>query len=340
MILKTFKSSLFLIMMVLAILTITACGGKSTTEQNSEQAQAQSEQKEETTSAEKQTFTFLTPKGAPALPGLLLAEEGFENYQLELQTWDQLEQLLAHLQNQEGDFIAAPVNVASTLVNKGLPLKLINVNTWGTIFLVTTDDNVKTLADLEGESLYISHKSGPPDVLTKYLLEKEGIQDKVELNYATPPEIAQMLIAGKIKHAVLPEPVLSSVRIKLQAQVKEVIDFQAAWKEMYNLDLPQAGIVVTEKFAKEHPEVIEAFQKAYGEAIEKMYANPDEIAKLAEQYLDLKGPIVKNALNKMVIKLVEAKDAKASVEQYFLILLESQPESIGGQLPNEGFYYK
>ncbi|MGO4887334.1 ABC transporter substrate-binding protein [Anaerobacillus sp. MEB173] len=345
---KKLKLSALFMIFVIAVAMMAACGSNSVSKEETESVPEVTEQEEvqeveiseEVTEGEGQTYKFLTPKGAPALPGLIVSEEGFGNHQLELETWDQLEQLLAHLQNGDADFVAAPINVASNLVSKGLPLQLIHVNTWGTIFLVTIDENVNSLADLQGEQLYVSHKSGPPDVLTNFLLEEEGIKDSVEIQYATPPEIAQMLIGGKIKHAVLPEPVLSGVRLNLKEQLKEVVDFQATWNEMYGQDLPQAGIVVNKEFASENADVIEAFQQAYGEAIERMYENPDEIATLAETHLDLKAPIVKSSLNKMVIKLVEAEEAQFSIEQYFNLLLESQPESIGGQLPDEGFYYK
>ncbi|OIJ19047.1 hypothetical protein BKP45_14425 [Anaerobacillus alkalidiazotrophicus] len=284
-------------------------------------------------------FTFLAPKSAPVLPALLMADGGAEDISIEVKTWDTIDQLLAQIQGNEADFTAVPLNVAANLHAKGLPIQLIDVNTWGTIFLVTTDTNVTSLADLEGEEIYVSHKSGPPDILLNHFLAEEGINDKVTLYYSTPPEISQMLIAGNIKHAVIPEPALSGVRLQLKDQLVQVVDFQESWHEIYGLDLPQAGIIVNKKFAAENQEAVEQFLQSYQEAIQLMKKDPEKVADLAESTIGMKAPMVKTALNHMMVHSVIASDAKPVIEQYYEILLQSQPEAIGGKLPDEGFYF-
>ncbi|OEH86285.1 hypothetical protein BHU72_13750 [Desulfuribacillus stibiiarsenatis] len=287
--------------------------------------------------AEKANYVFLTPKSAPAYPALLMKEQGIDN--LEINTWDTVEQLVASLQKNEAQFTAVPLNVAATLAKK-MPLQLINVNTWGTIFMVSTDESVKSLADLQNETIFVSHKSGPPDVLIRYLLEKEGLLDKVTLQYATPPEISQLIISGKIKHAVLPEPSLSGVRMQLKDKLFEVIDFQKTWMAEYNQSLPQAGIVVNANWAKANPKAVQEFLEAYQHAAENIMVDQAKTASVVARAFEMKEPVVQSSLNKMIIQAVPALEAKPAIEKYFNTLLLLQPEAIGESLPDEGFYYK
>jgi NitT/TauT family transport system substrate-binding protein len=198
---------------------------------------------------------------------------------------------------------------------------------------------VTKLNDLAGETLYISHKSGPPDVLTRYLLSKQNLLEQVTFHYATPPEIANLLIAGKIKHAVLPEPALSSVRLQLKDKLHEIVDFQNEWQKIHKQSLPQAGIIVNKQWAKENPDAVLAFTSAYADAISYIKEHPDETANIAEKALALKAPVIKSALNKMILDAVAAQDAKPAVEAYFQILYEFDANTIGGKLPDATFYF-
>ncbi|SDZ30930.1 NitT/TauT family transport system substrate-binding protein [Evansella caseinilytica] len=288
----------------------------------------------------EQTFTFLAPKSAPLLPALLMEEGTVAGPALEISTWDTIEQLLAAVQGNEADFAAVPLNVAANLHAKGLPVQLIDVNTWGTIYLVSVDPEVATLEDLENEEIYVSHQSGPPDILFQHFLDQDGLTDKVTVHYSTPAEISQLLLGGKVKHAVLPEPALSAARSQLQGDFVQVIDFQAAWETLYGMDLPQAGIIVNSEFAAENPQAVEQFLQSYQEAIDLLHAEPEKAAALAEEAIGMKQPLIETALNHMKIMSVAALDAKPVIEQYFEVLFDSQPDAIGGQLPDEGFYFQ
>lgn len=330
------------LLVLMSVVLVIGCGSKGANQQPANQnANQNGTEKSDVTNenAEKQEFVFLTPKSAPAFPALLMEEDGVDGFTLDIRTWDTLEQLLASLQKNEAHFTAVPLNVGAKLA-KQMPLQLINVNTWGTVFLVSTDAEVKNLADLANETIYVSHKSGPPDVLFRFFLANEGLLDKVTLQYATPPEIAQLLIAGKAKHAVVSEPALSAARMQLQGKLHEVIDFQGKWQADFNQDLPQAGIVVNANWAKENPEAVKTFLTAYEAAALEVTNNPDRIAPIVAKAFEMKEPVVKSSLNNMIIKAVNADEARVAVERYFETIMELQPDIIGESLPNEGFYYK
>ncbi|MGG1658345.1 hypothetical protein [Brevibacillus sp. NRS-1366] len=91
----------------------------------------------------------------------------------------------------------------------------------------------------------------------------------------------QQLAAGTIKHAVLPEPVLSGLRVKLNGKVNEDIDYQKTWRDTFGEDLPQTGMFVNREWAKAHPKEVAVFQNNYRLALQQTIGNPQEAVKLA-----------------------------------------------------------
>ena len=84
--------------------------------------------------------------------------------------------------------------MVSTLYNKGLDVRLMNVNTWGVTYFMTTDPAFETWADLAGKTVYIPLQSSPPDALTQYFLNEAGLTvgEDVEIVYASTAEVAAL----------------------------------------------------------------------------------------------------------------------------------------------------
>ncbi|WP_336743120.1 ABC transporter substrate-binding protein [Paenibacillus sp. y28] len=286
-----------------------------------------------------QEVTLLSPKAPSLIPALLAETKQDSGISLKVETWDTIEQLLARVQSPDALFIAAPLNVGANMAAKGLPLQLIHVNTWGSMYLVTMDPGTASLADLANETVHIPGQSGPPEIITKFVLKENSLDAKVKLAYGTVPDIVQQLAAGTIKHAVLPEPVLSGLRLQQQGRVKEVADFQQVWRTMYGQDLPQTGIFVNRKWAQAHPNEIARFQELYRSALQETVRQPDAALKQAAGAFGIPEAVLAEAMPKISLIFKDAREARPEVERYFNILLQAAPDSIGGALPDDGFYY-
>lgn len=322
---KSFLATLALMLGITAMLS--GCGAGS------------SDQAEKPSTDGAPVYTFLTPKSGPLFPALLIEDQKLQGLNIKVETWDTFEELLARLQKNEAEFSAVPLNVGAKLAQKGLPIELIHVNTWGSMYLVSTEPDVQSLADLAGKTVHVPFQSGPTDILTQYFLDQEGLTDKVDLNYTKPTNIAKLMLFGRVKHAVLPEPFLSMIRSKSGDEIHVVFDYEQEWQKAFGSSLPQAGIVVNTDWGKQHPEEIAKFNKAYEEAVQLIHETPELAAKLGADKLDLKEEPLKNALGNMELKVVSAQEARPAVEQYLDLLLQFLPDSVGGKLPDEEFYY-
>lgn len=320
-------------MFLLSLVVLTIIGGCSKKTEHAEETAASSEN--------LANVILLSPKAPSLIPALLAERKESGDLKLKVETWDTIEQLLARIQNGDVPFVAAPLNLGANIAAKGLPLQLLHVNTWGSMYLVSISSDAHSLADLTNETVYIPGQSGPPDILTRFLLRKEGLEGKVKLAYSTVPEMMQLLAAGTIKHAVLPEPVLSGLRVKLKGKGKlnEVIDFQKVWQAKFGDDLPQTGIFVNGEWAKIHKKEVAQFQNLYRDALNETVRQPGESLKLAADAFGLSEAVLAEAIAKMSLVFKDAVEAKPEVERYFDILLQDAPDSIGGRLPDAGFYY-
>lgn len=171
---------------------------------------------------------------APATaPLLVMQEAGWSpgsGVEMDLIIYKSVEEATTRVMKGEADCTILPVNVAAKLYNKGVPVKLANVSTWGLLYLVSGDPDVKRLTDLRGRELYVGARGATPDILTRYLLAKNGIgKGEADIKYAQSPEIAQMIIGGLARTAVLPEPLVTQVTSKKPSVMSLLKDVTGIW---------------------------------------------------------------------------------------------------------------
>lgn len=296
-------------------------------------------------SAPLKKLVVQAPVGPPTVPLLHMQEVNTlgENVKFEVQLYKNMDEATARIVNNDVDLSVLPLNVASNLYNKGTPITLGNVNTWGILYIVSNGVVLNDWEDLKGQDVYIGNKGTTPDILARYLMSKNGIDPTKDVNiqYSTSPEIAQMLLKGIAKVAVLPEPLVTKVTMK-DPNIKVALDFQEMWTKVEgeSLNLPQAGIVIQNSTIKENKELIDKFQYAYSEAIKWVNENPQEAGQLAEKYLSIPTKVIENAMERMNIRFVSGKDAQEDVEMYLSRLWEYSPDIIGGEIPDVKFFYQ
>lgn len=321
---KTVQMLVFIAVLLLA----AGCGG-------------QGKENKEVKTAVPERIVVQAPTGPPTAPLFKLAENSpLEGTKVELVIYKSVEEATTRAVKGEADLTVLPVNVAAKLYNKGAGISLANVSTWGILYLVSTDSAVQDWKDLSGQDLYVGARGSTPDVLTQYLLNKNGLEaSELRLNYLDSPEIAQMMINGLAKNAVLPEPMVTQVLLK-NKEARVVRDFYSDWQKFEGeaAGLPQAGMIVSNEFAKAYPEALNKFQQAYARELEATVANPGNAAPLVEKNLNMPAQVFTQSMNRTRLKYVSSSEAKEDVNTYLTRLLELSPDMVGGKLPDEKFF--
>lgn len=270
---------------------------------------------------------------------------------VEFVSWRDPDQLRVLALKNKADVIAMPTNVAANLYNRGTDLELINVSTWGILWLVSRSDKLETLADLKGEEIAIPFRADMPDLLFGLISEAQGLDPRrdFKLRYvATPMDAMQLLIARRIDHALLAEPAVSMALRRTQSfpisviapELHRSIDLQAEWGRVLERAprIPQAGIVAMGTI-RHDPDLIARIHDAYRKSLAWCQANAIECGRLVAAYTDmLSAEAVSDAIAVSPLEAVPAAAARNELEFLFTTLMHRNPAVIGGRMPDDDFY--
>lgn len=324
------KKKFLTICLCILSLVVVGCSSKSTPVEKTE--------------TKKTSINLGVPKAPPTLPILQMIETGVmgDNVELNLDYWNSPEQLIAMTQDNKHDMFALPLTVGAKLHNKGVDIKLTNINTWGVVYFITTDKNIKEWSDLKGKTIYVPLKSSPADIFAQYFLEKNGVKvgKDVEIKYSTPSEITQLLKAGKIEHGVSLEPQVTNA-LDGNKNARIAFSYDTEWKKLMGEEknFPNAGIGATTTFIKENEGVMKKFEKEYEKALNYLIENPEVAGELEEKHFGLNKEIVIKSMPRLGLMYKDGKDSKESLDSFYKLLFEFDPSTIGGNVPGEEFYY-
>ncbi len=257
--------------------------------------------------------------------------------------------LVSKLLNGEYDFATIPANVASIIYNKKGEYQVAGVPIWGVLYVVTNGVETTDWDDFKGQTIYPFAQASTPDVIFKYLLEQNGVSlDDVTFDYSVQQaELAQAIVAGEVSIAVLPEPFVTAVTMK-NADIKIAMDIQQEWKAVHtesteapaDASYPMTAVVVKKEFAETHPEMVEAFLNQYNDSTMWVNESTAEAATLVEKHeIGLTAEAAEQAIPRCNLELVNASTAESAINHYLKVLNEFSPKTIGGQMPDENFYY-
>ena len=243
------------------------------------------------------------------------------------------------------DIAAVPTNVAANLyhkTNKGI--SVIAVNTLGVLSIVTNGENISSIADLKGKTIYATGQGATPEYALNYILEKNGLEvgKDVTVEYkGEHSELAALVTAGKAKIAMLPQPFVTTVTTANE-NVSVALDLSSEWKkisEVKDTELVMGCIIVRNEFLNNNKEAISAFLNEYKHSTDYANDKHDKTGELSAEFDILPAQVVTNAIPGCNIVFMRDEKMKTNVSAYLKTLYDANPQSIGGQLPDDAFYY-
>ena len=270
---------------------------------------------------------------------------------IEFKLWKSPDELRAYTLRGGADFIAVPTNVGANLYNKKVEIKLLNVSVWGILGLLTRDKDKKSLKDFVGCEIAMPFRADMPDIVFEEIVKKQGLDPKKDfkLRYLSSPiDAMQMLIMRRVDHALLAEPATSIALRKTGSFPLKLIApdlyrsnmLEKEWGEAFKVEskIPEAGMAVIGDMIK-NKHVVRRFNEEYAKSMKWYKENPKEAGEMMVKtipMLDAKG--VADSIAFTQLDVVSAKDAKRDLETFYEILKSNNPKTIGGKLPDTGFY--
>ena len=300
-------------------------------------------------SEEKITVKVGALKGATTLGLLPLQDKAAngganENYEFSMMT--AADELLPLMIKGELDIALLPSNVASVLYQKtNGGVTVIDINTLGVLYMVSGDSSIGSVADLAGKTIYLTGKGTTPDYVLHYILNGNGIdadQDCTLEYRSEATEVAALLAENSDAIGLLPQPFVTAACAQNDA-LSVIMDMNAEWEKLQGENGSRfvTGVtVVRNEFLQEHENAVAAFMEEHKASAESMNTDVENGAKLAvASEIIAKEPIALKAIPKCNITYIDGNEMKQALSGYLQVLYEQNPESVGGALPQDDFYY-
>ena len=243
----------------------------------------------------------------------------------------------------EADIAAIPTNLASTLYAKtNGEITVLGVNTLGVLSLLETEQKLNTIQDIKGRTIYSTGSGSNPQYILEYVLRENGIDPEkdVTIIYKTEnTELATVFNEDPDAVIMAPQPVATSIVLNSNAVVS--LDMTEEWEKVASDSVLMMGCaVVRNEILESNPKAVEQFMADYAESITA--ANED--AATTGQYCEDYGIVAKAALATKAIPAcnlvwITGDEMRTGLEGYLTVLFNANPDSIGGKLPDESFYF-
>ena len=322
------KSKLFFILTILcAMLFLVSCSNDTTTPSDN--------------SSEKIEVSVATLKAPTGMGMVQLMENNSKvnDYQFTLATAP--DDIIGEVIAGNIDIAAVPTNLAATLYQRTQgSIEIAAVNTLGVLYILENSDSIQGMGDLAGKQILSAGQGTTAEYVINYLLTQNGLAlgENVVIDYASEhAEVATQAQAGNYDVVILPEPYATSLMTQDNA-FHIAIDVTEEWETLGNGALAMGGVIVQKSFAEEHPEALAAFMEEYQDSVDFVNENPTEAATLMETYDIIKADVAEKAIPNCNIVCITGEEAKTALESFYQVLLEANPQSIGGAMPGDDFY--
>jgi NitT/TauT family transport system substrate-binding protein len=178
------------------------------------------------------------------------------------------------------------------------------------------------------------------------LLERAGLQPGVDvnLNYSFPShvELANVVRAERAELGVLSEPMASMV-LDQNPNLVQALDLQAAWDSLHHhqVSLPQTAVMIRDEFAAQNPELVAHLEESLRSSIDWVRNHPAEAGQLVARFGILPDARVAAAsIPRCNFGFQTAMEVKPDLQSFYALMAGLNPDSIGGSLPDDEFYYK
>jgi NitT/TauT family transport system substrate-binding protein len=292
------------------------------------------------------TYTIATLKG-PSSMGMIRLIDSLsrgKKHNVQVKILNEPLQVRKMMIDGSADFAILPTNMAAIIFNKGLKYQLIAIPVWGTLYLVGSDNTITRWEDLRGKKVNVMARGMTPDVLFRYLLQKNGIKPEIDiaLDYSFPNHIdlANAVAAGQADLAVISEP-LTSLAMQNNKAIRRIFSLNDEWSKYEGVPLLETAFMAKMSVINNDRQIVEKLASGYEASSEWVNQNPDSAAMLIVKYKILPDTeVARNAIPRSNIKFVRAKGIQPQIEAYLKVFYQMNPDIIGGKIPDEDFVYQ
>ena len=334
---KHIRSLVSLLLALTLALSLTACGTQANTEP---------EQPDDTPApAEVNLYVLSGPTGIGAMNLWAAADAGETQNTYHITMPGANDEVVAAISNGDADIAAVATNLAATLYNKTSGgVTVLAVNTLGVLSLLGNGQEIASIADLAGKTIYAPGQGANPEYILRYVLSGNGLDPDKDVTIQFVGEGSELLTVWQTDpEAVImaPQPVATSILMQNE-NARTLFNMTDEWDRVSGGDstLMMGCVIVRNEFLQENPGAVALFLQEYAASIEKAQSDVEGTAALCEQYgLIPKAALAQKAIPSCGLTFVTGAEMKSALSGYLQVMFDADPKSVGGAMPGDDFYY-
>ncbi|MDM8537867.1 ABC transporter substrate-binding protein [Desulfobacterales bacterium HSG17] len=264
-------------------------------------------------------YKILAPPTPSSIP-LLLAADKFDTLRVEI--FLQHSRAHARFLNGEVKLLNTGITVGRTLYDQGAPIKIVNSHVAGITYLVTNQKGVDHFVDLKGKTIHLPFKGSPIDDITQFFIRRSGLEwdQEIKIKYRPFQATVKSMLNGSMDTAVLPEPFISHILMRADANQGFYIAFayMDMWQQLTGSPdgYPQVGLFGRTDFLLDNEALVKSFNRELAVAIDLVQTDPQLAIRKTAGYFKFQSQILQSALKRTRFKLWVGQELTQAVQFY------------------------
>lgn len=256
------------------------------------------------------------------------------------------DEIVTSMVKGEIDVATVPCNLASVLYNKMEgQVKVAAINTLGVLYIVENGNEINSIEDLKGKTLYSTGKGTTPEYILNYILSENGldIEKNLTVEYKSEAtEVAALLAEDTNAIAMLPQPFVTTVQAK-NDKLRVALDMTEEWNKVQGNEgsaLVTGVVIARKEFIEKNQQAFDKFLQDYKASTEFVNSDVNGAAGLIEKYGIVPATVAEKSIPLCNITFIGGNEMKEKTQGYLKVLFDQNPAAVGGKLPGDDFYYK
>lgn len=289
-------------------------------------------------------YKMLIPSGLPtiALASMMEETKEIDGASLHYLLPKANDAMMVEMMKGSPDIAVIPSNLAAQLYQKQGEYKILGTLT-SSSFYILGQNPLSELKELKGKKIYAFAKGLTPDIVLKTILKRNQLEKEVNIQYLSSPiEALQMHLKDKNSFVFLTEPMITQAMLK-NKEIKILFSMAEEWKKQFpeTSGFPQAVLVLKKELLGKD-EFLKELEMSLQESANFLYNSPRRREVLAKYGFPFSEEALTQLLKRAGIQWtgISSVQQKENFEQYYKILMQENPKTIGGRLPEDSIYAK
>jgi NitT/TauT family transport system substrate-binding protein len=249
----------------------------------------------------------------------------------------------AGLLSGEFDMGTVALNTAATMYNAtDGEIRVISLNAHSANFILDRNQEIQSIEDLRGKTIHSAGQGSTQEFSFAHILNLNGldINTDVEMVWASNhAQVASLLLAEEVDLVLLPQPFVTSV-MQEDESIQIVLDLTEEWENvMDGAPLPSSSTAVRTEFLEQNEEAVKIFLREQEEGVYFVVNNHESASQIMEKFGITEASIAIDSLPNQRLVAINGDELQPASEGFLRVMYESNPDSVGGSMPDDSFWF-